>query len=139
MHNRKYLSIKAWWCLICLAFALYGCISDPKMVDLEDTLRAYDRAVRWSNYQMIPAFRPKDKAHEMLAFDKLKSIRVTAYAQRQFRVSDTGTEADQIVEIRYYDDNVARENVEIDRQKWKYDDDLNHWVIVSDLPKFLTQ
>jgi hypothetical protein len=117
--------------------ALYGCISDPKMVELDDTLRAYDRAVRWGNYQMIPSFRSKDKANEVLAYDRLKSIRITGYSQKQFRVSDKGTEADQIVEIRYYDENVAREKVEIDRQKWTYDTDSNRWVLISDLPKFI--
>jgi hypothetical protein len=129
--------VKIWLCLFGLGFALYGCISAPKMVELEDTLRAYDRAMRWSNYQSLPMFRGKEKADEMLAFDRLKSIRVTGYAQKQFKVSETGIEADQVVEIRYYDENVAREKVEIDRQKWVYDSDLNRWVITSDLPTFL--
>jgi hypothetical protein len=106
-------------------------------VELEDTLRAYDRAVRWSNYQSIPMFRGKDHAGEILDFDKLKSIRVTGYARKQYEVSETGIEADQVVEIRYYDDNVAREKIEIDKQKWTYDKDLNRWIITSDLPKFL--
>jgi hypothetical protein len=107
------------------------------MVELEDTLRAYDRAVRWGNYQIIPGFRSKDKADEQLAYDRLKSIRVTGYSQKQFRVSDKGTEADQVVEIRYYDENVGREKIEIDRQKWTYDSESNRWVLVSDLPKFI--
>ena len=117
----------------------YGCVSDPKMVELDDTLRAYDRAVRWSNFQMIPSFRSKEKAGEMLPYDKLKSIRVTGYSRKQYKVNDTGTEADQVVEIRYYDENEARERVEIDNQKWVYDKELDHWVISSDLPKFLTE
>lgn len=135
MQITKSISWKFWLCLMSLWFALYGC--NPKMVDLEDTLRAYDRAVRWSNYQMIPTFRSKEKAGEALDYDKLKSIRVTGYARKQYHVSDKGTEADQVVEIRYYDENVAREKVEIDTQKWVYDDDLGRWVLVSDLPKFM--
>ena len=131
------LTSKMLVCILGMWFGLYGCISDPKIVELEDTLRAYDRAVRWGNYQMIPAFRSKDRAGEVLPFDRLKSIRVTGYSQKQFKVSDKGTEADQLVEIRYYDENVVRERVEIDQQKWKYDDDVNRWVLVSDLPKFL--
>jgi hypothetical protein len=127
-----------WLVLFTLGFTLYGCIADPKMVELEDTLRAYDRAVRWGNYQAIPAFRDKEQAGEALDYEKLKSIRITGYAQKQYKVSETGTEADQVVEIRYYDENVAREKVVIDRQKWTYDRDLNRWVIVSDLPAFLT-
>lgn len=137
MQINKPIISKTGLCMLSLWFVLYGCISNPKMVDLEDTLRAYDRAVRWGNYQMIPAFRSKDKADEVLDYDRLKSIRVTGYSQKQFRVSDKGTEADQIVEIRYYDENVAREKVEIDSQKWNYDDDSNRWVLISDLPKFI--
>ena len=123
--------------MLSIGFVFYGCISDPKMLELDDTLRAYDRAVRWGSYQMIPSFRSKEKADEVLAYDRLKSIRITGYAQKQFQVSDKGTEAEQIVEIRYYDENVARENIEIDRQKWTYDTDSNRWVLVSDLPKFI--
>ena len=128
---------KVWLCMLGFWFVLSGCISDPKIVDLEDTLRAYDRVVRWGNYQMIPSFRSKEKADEVLDYDRLKSIRVTGYAKKQFRVSDKGTEADQLVEIRYYDENVAREKIEIDKQKWTYDHDEGRWVLVSDLPKFI--
>jgi hypothetical protein len=138
MQIIKTTSGKPWLFIVSLCFALYGCIADPKMVDLDDTLRAYDRAVRWSSYQMIPSFRKKEKASsEVLAYDRLKSVRVTGYSRKQFRVSDTGTEVDQVVEIRYYDENVAREKVEIDTQKWTYDSDLDRWVLVSDLPKFI--
>ncbi|MGD8592315.1 MAG: hypothetical protein PVF82_05750 [Gammaproteobacteria bacterium] len=137
MQINKPTTGKLWLALLGIWFALYGCISNPKMVELEDTLRAYDRAVRWGNYQIIPGFRSKDKADEQLAYDRLKSIRVTGYSQKQFRVSDKGTEADQVVEIRYYDENVGREKIEIDRQKWTYDSESNRWVLVSDLPKFI--
>ncbi|KPJ91408.1 MAG: hypothetical protein AMJ53_11745 [Gammaproteobacteria bacterium SG8_11] len=137
MQSIKPLNLGIWLCLMSAWIGLYGCISDPKMVELDDTLRAYDRAVRWGNYQMIPSFRNKEKAGEQLDYDRLKSIRVTGYAPKHMRVSDKGMDAEQIVEIRYYDENVAREKVEMDRQQWSYDDDLNRWVLVSDLPKFI--
>ena len=129
-----------WWFALVLGLSmslLTGCISDPEIVELEDTLRAYERAVRWSNFQMIPAFRNKERSNEVLEYDRLKSIRVTGYAVRQYTIAESGVEADQVVEIRYYDENVVREKVEMDLQKWAYDDDLNHWVITSDLPKFI--
>jgi hypothetical protein len=119
-----------------LLLTLYGCISDPKISELEDTLRAYERAVRWSDFQLVPGFRGKEKASEVLAGEKLKSIKVTGYTARQLLVSDTGMAASQIVEVRYYDENVAREHAVIDRQKWVYDSDVDHWVLVSQLPAF---
>lgn len=122
---------------VVVLLALGGCITDPKMTALEDTLRAYDRAVRWSNFQIIPSFRSKEQADEALALDKLKSIRVTGYTRVQFSVSDTGMSANQVVEIRYYDENVARENVVIDKQHWKYDDESESWVLTSKLPQFM--
>ena len=134
----QFRATMCWSALVLgLSLLLTGCISDPKIVELEDTLRAYERAVRWSNFQMIPAFRNKERANEVLEYDRLKSIRVTGYAVRQYTVAESGVEADQVVEIRYYDENVVREKVEMDRQKWAYDNDLNHWVLTSDLPKFI--
>jgi hypothetical protein len=61
---------------------------------------------------------------------------VTGYTTERLLISDTGMEATQIVEIRYYNENVAREHVLIDRQKWIYDDSVDHWVLVSELPSF---
>lgn len=121
---------------IATIFMLSGCISDPKMTELEDTLRAYDRAIRWSDYRLVPAFRSKEKVNEKLALDTLKFIRVTGYTKKQFSVAETGDEVNQMVEIRYYDENFAKEKIVIDKQKWIYDFDLDRWVLASDLPDF---
>lgn len=121
---------------LALLFSLYGCISDPKIAELEDTLRAYERVIRWSDFRMVPGFRSPEKAKEELAFDKLKFIKVTGYATKQLAISDTGVEAGQVVEIRFYNENEAREKVVLDRQKWVYDRDVDHWVLASELPAF---
>jgi len=137
MQTAKYISKAgkiSWYLIIVLLITLYGCISDPKISEMEDTLRAYERAIRWSDFQLVPGFRSPEKAKEELDFDKLKSIKVTGYATQQRLVSDTGVEASQIVEIRFYDENVGREKVVIDRQKWTYDNAVDHWVLVSELP-----
>ena len=137
MQTAKYISKAgkiSWYLIIVLLITLCGCISDPKISEMEDTLRAYERAIRWSDFQLVPGFRSPEKAKEELDFDKLKSIKVTGYATQQRLVSDTGVEASQIVEIRFYDENVGREKVVIDRQKWTYDNAVDHWVLVSELP-----
>jgi len=137
MQTTKLIDSRISWSLILtLLMTLSGCISDPKMSELEDTLWAYERAVRWSDFQLVPTFRSPEKATEALAIDKLKTIKVTGYTVHQRLVSDTGVEAGQLVEIRYYDENVAREKVVTDRQKWVYDSNVDHWVIVSELPSF---
>lgn len=134
--NKLQFATVSCYIITILMFFLYGCISDPKISELEDSLRLYERAMRWSSFQTIPNYRSTEKANEVLALDKLKSIKVTGYTTQQLLISDTGIEANQIVEIRYYDENVAREKVVTDKQKWIYDGELDHWVLVSELPAF---
>ena len=44
-----------------------------------------------------------------------------------------------MVEIRYYDENFAKEHTITDNQKWIYDDDLSRWALTSELPEFFYQ
>ncbi|HKK07153.1 MAG: hypothetical protein P8009_04670 [Gammaproteobacteria bacterium] len=114
---------------------LAGCSVTPdRQTQLDDTLRAYERAVRWGEFPAAAAFarpqaRPKD-------FTRFAHIKITAYDVAGLQLSKDGEHLTQIVKISYYDTDYMVEKSVVDRQEWEYDAKEAHWYITSGLPKF---
>lgn len=141
MLNRISLKMRAFnhGLFMAAVLALSGCVTDPVIMEMEDTLRAYSSTIRWSNFANAPHFQGKDVEQKPLNIEKLKSIRVTAYTERYRKVAEDKNEVNIMVEIRYYDENFAKEHTITDNQKWIYDDDLSRWALTSELPGFFYQ
>lgn len=119
-----------------LSVILVSCAADPKSMELDDTLRLYEATIRWNNYQAAPGFLTKKQLEGEVDLNKLKSIKVSAYKLIQKTEVPGKDEINQIVEIRYFDENVAKEYVITNNQKWIYDDDADGWRLDSPLPEF---
>ena len=108
-----------------------------KMEQLSETTRAYEQAIRWSefDYAMIflePSEREKNPPDESF----YKRIKVTAYKIKKTAFSDDETQAIQIVEISYYRiDNVIVKSFS-DHQLWEWDTEDRRWYLKSGLPAF---
>jgi hypothetical protein len=127
------------WALALLPVAVSGCASigtSVRVERFEATVRAYDRALRWSDYPTAFALasRPGTPPPNL---KRLQGIRVTSYDRIGApQAAARGTEIVQGVEIRYVHLADMAERVLQDRQVWEYVEQDNRWYLRSEFPAF---
>ena len=121
-----------------LATLLTACPKTKEESDLSDTLLKYDTVVRWAQWDAAVDFVSPEYLEEhpvtRLDLDRLRLFRVTQYTVRSAVNVDDGKGLVQEVEIRMFNKNQARERTVIDEQYWKYDEELERWLLHSGLP-----
>ena len=121
-----------------LATLLTACPKTKEESDLSDTLLKYDTIVRWAQWDAAVDFVSPEYLEEhpvtRLDLDRLRLFRVTQYTVRSAVNVDDGKGLVQEVEIRMFNKNQARERTVLDEQYWKYDEELERWLLHSGLP-----
>jgi hypothetical protein len=121
-----------------LAALLTACPQTKQDKDLSDTLLQYDTVVRWAQWDAAVDFVAPDYLEEhpvtRLDLDRLRLFRVTQYSVRSAIPTNEGKGLIQVVEIKMFNKNQARERVVIDEQVWKYDEEVERWQLHSGLP-----
>ena len=123
-----------------LAVLLTGCPKTKEEQDLSDTLLQYDTVIRWAQWDAAVDFIAPDYLEEhpvsRLDLDRLRLFRVTQYSVRSAIPTDNeeGKGLIQVVEIKMFNKNQARERVIIDEQTWKYNEETGRWQLHSGLP-----
>lgn len=121
-----------------LAFLLAGCPQSKKNTSLSETLDQYETIVRWAQWDSAADYisREYQEKHPItnLELDRLRLFKVTAYNLRASTPVDGGNGLIQVVEIRLFNKNQARERSIIDEQYWKYDEERKRWLLHSGLP-----
>ena len=125
-----------------LALGLVGlltaCPETREDQDLTDTLTQYDTVVRWAQWDAAVDFLAPEYLEEhpvtRLDLDRLRLFRVTQYTVRSAVQVDDGKGLIQVVEIKMFNKNQARERTITDEQYWKYDEELQRWQLHSGLP-----
>ncbi len=123
--------------LLGLALLIPACSSMSnmsKMQKLEDSLRAYEGAIRWNEFAVADEFGGNDQPAPSLA--QLDNIKVTAYKVKTSKSSKEKLEANQTVVVRYYDLNGMTEQSTVHKQHWRYDEDKKRWLVSPSLPSF---
>ena len=124
--------------IIGLAALLTACPKTKEDKDLSDTLLQYDTVIRWAQWDAAVDFVAADYLEEhpitRLDLDRLRLFRVTQYSVRSAIPTDEGMGLIQVVEIKMFNKNQARERTVIDEQVWKYDEEFKRWQLHSDLP-----
>ncbi|MGD2186528.1 MAG: hypothetical protein PVI71_10390 [Desulfobacterales bacterium] len=124
-----------------LVLLMFGCagfqVEKRRMALFDETTRAYNRAIRWGQFEDAFAFKklagPNDKLPD---FEDYRQVRVTDYKVKETIVDESYLKALRIVNIQYYRmTNVTVKNV-INRQQWEYDEEENRWYLISELPEF---
>jgi hypothetical protein len=124
-----------------LVLLIVGCakIEVQKQMNLfDESIRAYDRAFRWGEYEEAFSYKKvSDKDNRLPDFAEYRQIQVTSYKVKRTIVDENSfSRVMRIVEIQYYrKNNVTVKNL-IDRQKWEYNEEMNRWYLISDLPVF---
>jgi hypothetical protein len=123
--------------LILLATILItaGCFATMgKMQKLDDTLRTYEGAIRWNEFEMANSFGVNQQTSP--DFPKLQNIRVTAYQVKNSSASKEELKARQTVVIQYYDASTMRQQTAVHNQQWRYDEEQSRWLVEPNLPNF---
>lgn len=121
-----------------LTALLTACPKTKEETDLSDTLLQYDTVIRWAQWDAAVDFVAPDYLEEhpvtRLDLDRLRLFRVTQYVVRSAVPFDEGNGLIQVVEIKMFNKNQARERTIIDEQEWKYDEEKERWYLHSGLP-----
>jgi len=124
--------------LLSLAILLAGCPKTKEDKDLSETLKQYETIVRWAQWDAAVDFVSMEYQEEhpitRLDLDRLRLFRVTQYLVRSSAPIDEGNGLIQVVEIRMFNKNQARERSIIDEQYWKYNKETERWKLHSGLP-----
>lgn len=128
-------------CFLAMSLVLFiGCASygEHKQLDLlDERTEHYETALRWGRYEIARAFiRSKVPGRIAENPDGLNQIKITSYKLLGRNVFEDNKEAEQKVEIRFYNiDNLIEKTI-IDNQTWIFDKDLGTWFLSSGLPDF---
>lgn len=121
-----------------LSALITACPKTKEETDLSDTLLQYDTVIRWAQWDAAVDFLAQDYLDEhpvtRLDLDRLRLFRVTQYMVRSAVPFDDGKGLIQVVEIKMFNKNQARERSIIDEQEWKYDEEMERWLLHSGLP-----
>lgn len=127
-------------CALLLGGLLAGCGgSEQQRGDIFDrTLRGYENALRWGEYEMAAAaVRPQqDTAATPPDPQALAGIRVTSLSSQR---TPLGGEPPQVLveaDIAFYHDETGAVHQLRDRQLWWYDEALRRWYLDGGLPDF---
>ncbi len=117
---------------------LTACPDSKENKDLTDTLTQYETIVRWAQWDAAVDFLAPDYLEKnpvsRLDLDRLRLFTVTQYTVRSAVPIDDGKGLVQIVEIKMFNKNQARERTITDEQLWKYDEEFKRWQLHSGLP-----
>jgi len=121
-----------------LAVLLTACPQTKEDKDLSETLQQYDTVIRWAQWDaavdfVSPEYQEKHPITR-LDLDRLRLFRVTQYTIRSATPIDGGNGLVQVVEIKMFNKNQARERIVIDEQIWKYNEEFERWFLYSGLP-----
>jgi hypothetical protein len=126
--------------IVLLSSLLAGCVSVSemrKMDKFEETSKAYEFAIRWSDFESASLFlKTEENANISDLLNELKQFKVTAYTIKNFLPSKDKSQVLLIAEISYFELNRLIVKSISDRQIWKYDTAQERWLLISGLPNF---
>jgi hypothetical protein len=124
--------------LLVIVVMLTACAGGNAERDRAETMDSWESLVRWSEYDgLVDFIHPEYLAQHpirALEVDRLRQFRVTEYRVRRVMAEADGLGLERTVAIRLYHIHTARERVIDHREVWRYDEDLESWLLHSGLP-----
>jgi len=121
-----------------MAALLSGCPQTKEEKGLSETLLQYETIVRWAQWDAATDFVSPEYLAEhpisRLELDRLRLFRVTQYQVRSSAPVDGGNGLIQVVEIKMFNNNQAKERTVTNEQYWKYNALTERWQLHSGLP-----
>jgi hypothetical protein len=130
MRNRVLVLILA------VLVLMTGCASDKRKTTMDDTLRLYERSIKWGNYADAQILTQKPFTQETL--DRYRDIKVISYEVVRQEVIGDFDQLNQVVEIKFFHEQQGTIKTVRDSQVWIYDDERDAWKLDSGLPDFMS-
>ena len=117
---------------------LAACSTNPAEKSRGEAFKQYETIIRWSQWDAAADFISLEYQEEhpitRLEMDRLRLFKVTSYTLRSAGVYDEGMTAQQVVEIKMFNNTKGVERTIIDEQEWRYDEERKRWLLHSGLP-----
>jgi len=121
--------------LLLVGVLLTACAAGPdRKVLLDDTLRGYERTLRWDDIPKTAQFQRE--AGEAPDRSEFRGLRVTGYRVLNRTMEPDQTALTQTVELTYFREDEAVERTVTDTQRWAYDPERKAWLLETPLPRF---
>ena len=121
-----------------VTLVLAACSTNQVDKSRGEAFKQYETIIRWSQWDAAADFVSPDSQEEhpitRLLMDRLRLFRVTSYTLRSAGVYDEGMTAQQVVEIKMFNNTKGVERTIIDEQEWRYDEERKRWLLHSGLP-----
>lgn len=118
-----------------------GCSGMSVKKRLDSTLFKYAGVIRWANYAAAMEFMSPDTEKKYLPsrleIDRLQQFSVSSYIAAPIIPGADEYTIHQNVQIKFYNVHTKREKIIIDKQEWRYDEELKHWWLMTGLPKLV--
>jgi hypothetical protein len=122
-----------WLSLALIALSLSACASQGDIMDgLNKTLRGYEKAVRWAEFEAVYSFHKWDEDQETSVPANMEKIRVTKYESSGQKFDQKNKLMKQTIRLSYYNTDYQRERKLKHKQEWKYFSKLKRWYLISD-------
>ena len=128
--------MRSFFLVLLASLVLTGCASSGRLSKFDLTARAYERAVRWSDFQKAFALTAEPDA-AVPDFAALQQFQVTSYdIVNAARPNEDAMQVTQVVEISYVNRSRMAERRLVDRQLWVYSPSDDRWKLKSAFPVF---
>jgi hypothetical protein len=130
------VKLKLFIILLSILIASCGSIKDMKKMDkFEMATDGYERAIRWSDFDLASSFLKNQDDPDLAAqVENLKQFNVTSYKVKRFLPNADQTQILIIAEVQYFKKNGLIVKDISHRQLWEYDKDQKNWFLTSGLP-----
>jgi hypothetical protein len=128
--------MKSWLFVLVLAILIGGCATEKRKERLDETLRFYERSIKWGSYAAARTLIEQPVAQERL--DRYQAIKVISYEVLRQEVVGDFEQINQIVDIKFYHEQQGTIQTVRDTQVWIYDHDRATWLLQTGLPDFLS-
>ena len=130
--------VRAFLVGVLIATLLAACVPPKKEKGLDERLKQYESMIRWSQWDAAATYLAPEYLEENpvtnLDMERLRLFRVTNYTVRSASPVGDGSEFAQVVELRMFNRNQATERVVMDSQLWRWDEEMEQWLLHSGLP-----
>jgi len=121
------------WSGLGLAILLLGaCATQGEIMDnLNKTLRGYEKAVRWAEFDAAYSYHKRETNQETTIPANMENIRVTKYESSGQQFDPQKLAMKQTVTLHYYNTDDLRERSLKLRHEWKYFPESKRWYLIS--------
>jgi hypothetical protein len=123
---------------VCLLVMGCASFSDMQRMDaFDETVKEYSRALEWSDFDLASSFMRTDDEDALAAsLENLKTIQITGYEVKKFRVLEEQRRIEQVVDLSYFKRDAMVVMRTRDVQLWEYDQEQDRWQLTTGFPEF---